>query len=154
MRQILVAFDDSASSERVTEFVNRFFGGLDVSVTAVNVARDPVMWRGYPTSPWVFHPWPYPAAGPAADAAATAGAVDETREAGERMLAATGVDADHEVVEVGGDVADTLRRVAEERGVDLIVVGSSHKGVLERLLSPSVSAELAKSAPTPVLVVH
>ena len=55
---------------------------------------------------------------------------------------------------MGGDVAETLARIAQERGADLIVVGSSHKGVLDRLLAPSVSKELARTAPVPVLVVH
>lgn len=72
----------------------------------------------------------------------------------EDVVASSGLRSAHQVVEFGGDVADTIRRVAEELDVDMIVVGSSHKNLFERLVAPSVSCDLAKAAPKPVLVVH
>jgi nucleotide-binding universal stress UspA family protein len=38
--------------------------------------------------------------------------------------------------------------------VDVLVVGSNHRSLFDRLLAPSVSTGLAKDAPCPVLVVH
>lgn len=155
MRQILVAVDESEASERVSDFVNRFFGDLDVSITAVNIGAAPLAWGPYPATPRLIYPWPYggvvpPMAVPATDEPNA----ERVRDAGERTVASSGLRASDHVVELGDDVADTLRRIASERDVDLIVVGSTHKGLLERLFSPSVSAELAKSSPRPVLVVH
>jgi nucleotide-binding universal stress UspA family protein len=40
--RILVAVDKTDGSRRAAEFVDRFFSGMDVAITAVNVARTPV----------------------------------------------------------------------------------------------------------------
>lgn len=158
MRQILVAVDESEASARVSDFVNRFFEGLDVSVIAVNVGRVPIpvaVPTGAYAAPGATFTWPYgPAAPPAGEPAAETAAAETTREKGEQAIASSGIQVDEQIVELAGDVADALRRLAAERDVDLIVVGSNHKGFLERLLSPSVSAELTDAAPRPTLVVH
>ena len=39
---MLVAIDESEASGRVSDFVNRFFGGSDVEVLALNVACGPL----------------------------------------------------------------------------------------------------------------
>src|ERR687891_239034 len=60
MKRVLVAVDETEASRRAAEFVDRFFAGMDVSITAVNVARQPVEWL--PATPYggVFAwPWPY-----------------------------------------------------------------------------------------------
>ncbi len=154
MRQILVAVDDSEASQRVGEFVNRFFGELDVSITAVNVGTVPLAWGPYPAAPGVIYPWAYAPVVPPVDPGTGSTLADTARDAAEQTVQSSGVRASDHVIELEGDVADTIRRVAEERDVDLLVVGSTHKGLFERLLSPSVSADLAKSAPRPVLIVH
>lgn len=43
------------------------------------------------------------------------------------------------MITLGGDIA-------EEREADLLVVGSNHRGVFERLLEAPVSTDLAKRA--------
>lgn len=154
MREVLVALDDSDASRRVSDFVNAFFGGLDVSITAVNIGDTPLAWGGHPAAPGAVYAWPYfPAAIPPISPAVTVPAEQAQRDA-ERLLQDSGIRADERVVEIGGDVAETLRRVASERQAELLVIGSNHKGIFERLLSPSVSKELAHAAPTPVLIVH
>ena len=155
MRQILVAVDEGAASERAAAFVNDFFAGLDVSILAVNVGSSPLVWGGYPAAPGLLYTWPYAAAVPAVTADERGELLDEARhDAADAAVQSSGLHPDETVVELGGDVAEALRRVAVERGVDLIVVGSSDKGFLERMVAPSVSKDLAKSAPAPVLVVH
>ena len=58
-------------------------------------------------------------------------------------------------LEVGlGDVAREVRRVARERGADLIVVGTRRQGPLARLLAGSVSSRVVHHADRPVLVVR
>ena len=155
MREVLVAVDESDASARVREFVNGFFGGLDVSITVVNVGTAPVAWGPYVTAPGGIGPWGYAATMPATGVAtAEIPVADQARESAEDTVESSGVRAGDHVVTLGGDVAEKLRRVAAEREVDLLVVGSNHRGIFDRLLSPSVSTGLAKRAPCPVLVVH
>lgn len=151
MRHILVAVDDSEASARVAEFVNGFFDALDVTITAMNVSRAPLP-SPYAIDPGGVFAWPYSSSTPLPIGDEHAEAI--VSEEAEDVVESSGVQAAHRVVELGGDVADTIRRVAVELDVDIIVVGSSHKTLFERLVSPSVSSDLAKAAPTPVLVVH
>jgi nucleotide-binding universal stress UspA family protein len=81
----------------------------------------------------------------------------ELAEAGEelartaRALSASGqIDKRIEV----GDVANTVCHVAEELGVDVIVVGSHGRTGLERIFLGSVSEHVVRHAPCPVLVVR
>ncbi|HEV8594799.1 MAG TPA: universal stress protein [Thermoplasmata archaeon] len=53
-----------------------------------------------------------------------------------------------------GDIAATLLREAEQRGVELIVVGSLGRGRMARLLMGSVADKLVRLAPVSVLVVR
>jgi nucleotide-binding universal stress UspA family protein len=53
-----------------------------------------------------------------------------------------------------GDVAQTVVRVAEELGVDAIVVASHGRTGLERLFLGSVSEHIVRHAHCPVLVVR
>jgi len=53
-----------------------------------------------------------------------------------------------------GEVASTILREAEQRGVDLIVVGGLGKGRMARLFLGSVADKLVRAAPVPVLVVR
>lgn len=53
-----------------------------------------------------------------------------------------------------GDVGGTVCRVAAELDVDVIVVGSHGRGAIERILLGSVSEQVVRHAPCPVLVVR
>jgi nucleotide-binding universal stress UspA family protein len=53
-----------------------------------------------------------------------------------------------------GDPGGQIIAVAETEKVDLIVVGSHHKGTLRRVLGRSVSDDVAHHAPCPVLLVR
>jgi nucleotide-binding universal stress UspA family protein len=53
-----------------------------------------------------------------------------------------------------GDVGHTVCRIAGELGVDVIVVGSHGRGGIERILLGSVSEQVVRHAPCPVLVVR
>ena len=63
-----------------------------------------------------------------------------------------GVTAD--LVPTLGAPADAIVALAEERGVDLIVVGSRHKGFFERLVEGSVNQDVLRRAGCDVLVVY
>jgi nucleotide-binding universal stress UspA family protein len=53
-----------------------------------------------------------------------------------------------------GDPGERIVAVADTQKVDLIVVGSHHKGTLRRVLGRSVSDDVAHHAPCPVLLVR
>ena len=53
-----------------------------------------------------------------------------------------------------GDVGGTVCRVAADLKVDVIVVGSHGRGAIERILLGSVSEQIVRHAPCPVLVIR
>jgi len=61
--------------------------------------------------------------------------------------------ADAEVLSSRGDPAGAICDAAEEHDVDAVVVGSHDKGVLRRLLDPSVAQAVVQGTYRPVLVV-
>lgn len=152
MPRILVAVDETEGSRRAAEFVDRFFKGMDVSITAVNVARNPS--DTVPPVPYGgVYAWPW---GPGF-AARERDAIDEAmvrEEQAHEALAARQAPADADVEVVFGEAVEAITRAADDSDADLIVVGSNDKGFLQRLLGGSVSEELAHKSPRPVLIVH
>jgi nucleotide-binding universal stress UspA family protein len=59
-----------------------------------------------------------------------------------------------EFVPSAGHPAEAIVRLARERNVDLIVVGTRRKGFFERLVEGSVNQEVLRHAPCDVLVVY
>jgi nucleotide-binding universal stress UspA family protein len=53
-----------------------------------------------------------------------------------------------------GDPAEAIVELAEQRGADLIVVGTREPGFFERVLGQSVSAAVQRQAHCDVLIVH
>ena len=155
MRHVLLAVDESEASRRAAAFVGRFFGGLDVAVTAVNVARAPIGWAS--TSPYAVLP-PVPYGGvytwPLTDADRELIDADADRAEREARAVAAGLAPPGADIDVAfGDPVEAIVRAAEEHDADIIVVGCQHKGTLQRLFGRSVSEELSREAPRPVLVV-
>jgi nucleotide-binding universal stress UspA family protein len=74
------------------------------------------------------------------------------RERVEALLREQGLQ--HEVVSSLGTPDDEIVAQAERYGADLIVVGTREPGFLQRLLTGSVSAGVARKAHCDVLVVH
>ena len=68
------------------------------------------------------------------------------------VLGQLGVDA--ELVPALGEPGHTIVELAEERGAELIVVGTREPGVVARLLGQSVSSSVARQAHCDVLIVH
>jgi nucleotide-binding universal stress UspA family protein len=59
-----------------------------------------------------------------------------------------------ELVPSVGPPAEAIVRLARERNVDLIVVGTRKKGFFERLVEGSVNQDVLRRAPCDVLVVY
>lgn len=51
-----------------------------------------------------------------------------------------------------GPPSEEILKVAQEQGVDLIITGYSCKNIIQRLFKGSVSREIEKKSPVPVLV--
>ncbi len=86
----------------------------------------------------------------AAWGAANAGAADALQ----RTVAALDTSAKVETLIENGDIGPTLCAVAEEQGIDVVVVASRGHGAIRRALLGSVSTHLVNHAPCPVIVVR
>jgi len=148
MKRILVAVDESPASRRAAQFVDGFFRGDDVSIVAVNVARVPMEWM--PAAPYGrTYAWP-------AAAVADGSVIDDAlarEEATAEAIAVEQAPRDAHVEVVFGETVEAILQAAEDESADLIVVGSTDKGFLQRLLGGSVSERLTRAAALPVLVV-
>jgi nucleotide-binding universal stress UspA family protein len=150
-KHVLIAVDGSDGARRASELAEEWFGDERLfDVTAVNVARTPLV--GVPQVPFGgVVGWPWPAATPGADPLVERAMAEEeaTAEAVAARQAPSGA-----TIEVSyGDPADAIIHAAQNLDVDLIVVGSNHRGFLERLLGRPVDERLARESPIPVLVV-
>lgn len=130
-RRILVCYDGSPESERALERAAEVASAVPSEVTVVSAA-EPI----YRQAPYTGY------ADPAEEEAHRRLLGDATtRLAGYGVTAAT----------MAPVVA--ILEAARATDADLIVVGSRHRGVVERLLLGSVSGELVVEAPSDVLVV-
>lgn len=79
---------------------------------------------------------------------------EEATVAMERTVGAIGSGVPIDKVTQSGEAGPALCRVAEEQGVDVIVVGSRGRGAIKRALLGSVSTYVTNNAPCPVVVVR
>ncbi len=149
MRRVLVAVDESEASSRAVAFVDAFFsrdGGLEL--LALAVARAPVPWVPPATAYGAVYSWPGPIGGDELQR----DVAEEVQAEAQRTVQTHRPEGAEELVALG-DPVDEIVRAAREHAVDLVVVGSGHKGVLERWFTGSVSESLVREGVVPVLVV-
>jgi nucleotide-binding universal stress UspA family protein len=91
---------------------------------------------------------PLPVDFKALDEDATAEAAPLLREAKEKL---TGLEVETRAFG-GGSPAEVMTDIAEAEEIDLIVVGSPHRGAIGRVLIGSVADDLLHGAPSPVVV--
>jgi nucleotide-binding universal stress UspA family protein len=128
VRKIVVAYDDPASVtlERAAELAESV--GAELIVTNVTAPIE------------------------SEDAAAAAPRARAKLAEARRRLARRELPV--EFVPIVGPPGEGIVRLAEERGADLIVVGTRKKGFFERLVEGSVNQEVLRRASCDVLVVH
>jgi nucleotide-binding universal stress UspA family protein len=132
MRRIIVGYDGSPSAKRaLARAADLAAPGAELTIVSVvrvlagrgGIAYDPIEQDD-----------------------TTAALAEASRELADRGLRAR-------IIQGHGDPARLIAAQAEELEADLVVVGTEHKGLLERLLLGSVSSDVVHRAPTEVLVV-
>lgn len=152
MVTVLLAVDESPESENAARRAGELFGP-GANYLAVNVAEYPVAW--YPTPMAWGGVYAFAAPYPLVEEELGASADDERREARDvAAAAATHADVRADAVGVTGDPVTAILQAADEHRADVIVVGASDKSWWQRLFEGSVSADVAKRARRPVLLVH
>ena len=135
LNTIAVGVDGSVNAQRAVRFAAELAEGTGAYVVAVHAAApgtaidDPVDGpaAAHPTLTQLLEGWCAP-------------------------LERRGLD-DHDLVVAEGDPRTALLDVAEERGADLIVVGSRGLGPVSKLVLGSVASSLIHQSPVPVTVV-
>lgn len=144
--RVLVATDGSDHAVSAAQRASELFVGADFTVLAV--ARGPDVSSLADPAAAMAAPIVT-----GADGVVRRAFVDEAHEAAERTCTAMGDPQDRIVIEAGGP-GEEICRVASEREVDVVVVGSRGFGGIRRALLGSVSDHVVRFAPCPVLVVR
>lgn len=143
--RILVAYDRGPQSGHAVEQAGRFFPGAHALM--LHVAEPPLTTA-------------VPSAAPVAASLAGAQAdleqiAHEVAEEACRAAAAAGLVAEPVEAEAAGvqGVADVIMETAEQRGAEVVILGSHRRSWLQGLLFGSVSDAVTHRATLPVLVV-
>ncbi|MBV9164662.1 MAG: universal stress protein [Solirubrobacterales bacterium] len=136
MKKIVVGYDESDAAKRALERAAQIAKAFDSELIVTSVA--PVMTSIGRS------------AGPVDPTDPPSAHVEELKHA-RAYLEGEGLQADY--VPALGHPADTIAQLAEERGADLIVLGT-HQTAIGRLLGQSVSESVAHKVDTDVLIVH
>jgi nucleotide-binding universal stress UspA family protein len=136
MRSFLVAVDGSEGSKAAVDEAIALARDLDASLTFVYVRKPPSSVLGHPYyERQLSHGLGYARQ-------AMAEAVEAAR--------AAGIESGGEIIE--GYPADEIISLADNRNVDLVIVGSRGHGALAGALLGSNSREIVQHASVPVLV--
>jgi nucleotide-binding universal stress UspA family protein len=137
MKRILVAYDDTDTARHALERAAELAKAFDSEVLVTSVAP---LLVGSPRATGPIDPTDSPAHH------------DEELQHARALLGERGVDA--ELVAAIGDPAAAIAKLADERDVDLVVVGTREPGLVERIMRHSVSAEVARRVHHDLLIVH
>jgi|SRR5690242_11131916 len=136
MNKFLVAIDGSEGSRAAIDEALELAGQVGAEVTFAFVRRPPSSLLGYPYYERLL-----------STELATA---RTTLAAAERRAGEAGIDSVSTVLE--GDPVDEILSAADNRGVDMIVMGSRGRGAFAGALLGSVSSAVVQHANVPVLV--
>jgi nucleotide-binding universal stress UspA family protein len=137
VKNIVLGFDDTEASQRALERAAQLAKAFDSELTVTSVARvEMSIGRSGgpvdPTDPVSKH--------------------EEELASARKYLEGEGIQAAYQPAV--GDPADAIVDLAQERGADLIIVGTRDPSLAQRLLGQSVSESVAHKAHRDVLIVH
>lgn len=137
MNRIVLGYDDTEPSRRALERAAQLTKAFDAELIVTSVAP-------------VLHSIGR-SIGPVDPADPPSKHVEELAHARE-LLEREGVEAEYQAAV--GEPADAIVELAEERGADLIVLGTREPNFLERVLGHSVSGAVSHKAHCDVMIVH
>lgn len=140
-KTVAVGIDGSETSTKAAEVATEIARTWKAKLLIVTVVRTPEGWWGIGGAP----------PSPEALSAALVEGYEEVLTQTEEALALDGVD--YETIQELGDPSSKLIEVAEDRAVDLIVIGRRGAGLAERIMLGSVADQLCHHSPVPVMVV-
>jgi nucleotide-binding universal stress UspA family protein len=140
--KILVAYDGSTHADRMLQGLVERLGWFSEEATL--------------TVAYVHVPVPYPGALAAVGEDATQRYYDEVCDAvlGQARALLDGRGIRYEVLPRVGDPASTLVDLAQQRGYDLIAMGTHGRGALMGMLMGSVATHILAMTRLPVLLLH
>lgn len=149
---VLIAVDGTESAWDAVRFAAGFLSSTDeVAVINVTSALEPAVIPAGGLGAYASTGYAIPAAlrDPAGDDERSHGVAEAMAHDAAAALGTT-----ETVVETGG-VVDRICTIAEQSGVDLIVVGTRDPGLFDRIMTGgSISREIVDRAPCSVLVVR
>jgi nucleotide-binding universal stress UspA family protein len=137
MKKIVLGYDESDAAKRALERAAQVAKAFDSELIVTSVA---------PAMTSIGR-----SAGPVDPTDPPSAHIEELKHA-QTYLEGEGLTADY--VPALGRPADTIAQLAEERGADLIVVGTHERNAIARLLGQSVSDAVAHKVHCDVLIVH
>ena len=145
MKTIVASFDESEPAERALRRAADIAEAFDAMLVVAAVAVPPVPGAGVALLPGTSERL-------AEAATEELNLADQHLEQARRLLEDRGVRTEY--VSLAGAPADRILELAEQRRADLIVVGVTELGFLERLLEGSVTDDVAHGTRRDVLIVH
>lgn len=143
MTKVLIAVDETPESVAAARAAHGLFGDTGVEYLVASIGEPPSLVSALDPmgiSPVAVHRIAPPSKERFRAIAAEAAAAADL--------------ADAEVVAEIGPPGPRLSKLAQDLGVDVLVIGDHERGFLSRLLEPSVKSYLVDHAPCPVLVVR
>ena len=129
--KILLAYDGGEPAHKALDLTAELAKKFDATVAVVSVV--PVHPGRVPIDPWD-------------DTPVHASQLAEAK----KLLLEYGIEP--ALIEQAGDPAQTIERIAQDGGYDMVVVGSRHLGAVSRVLQGSVSEHIATHAPATVVI--
>jgi nucleotide-binding universal stress UspA family protein len=145
LNKILVAHDFSEPANRALAFAADLASQVGTTLEVLHVHPD--VYDGHGT-PALGTPWPTPGQ----EERYMRFLHEEVVRVMRGLLGERAELVKHHVVR--GDPVKRIPAVAAEVGADLICIGSTGKGAVERVLLGSVSQLIVRTSPIPVLTVH
>jgi nucleotide-binding universal stress UspA family protein len=145
LKTILVAFDFSEASARTLDYAHQLARATGAALQLVHVHPELYDGRG---NPELGLPWP----SPGQEERYLRFLEQEIAAALDKQLGPAAAAVKIHVAH--GEPVKRLLEKAGELGADLVCVGSTGKGAVQRVLLGSVSQSILRSSPLPVLVVH
>ena len=143
MLNVLIAVDGSPTSQKALDFARELLAWRKTSITLLHVIPQHMVYsKGGAAAAEVYDM--------DQEKVASQSLLDDSA----RYLANGGVGPQIDSRIIGGDPADLILSVAEDKDIDLIIVGSRGLNATQRLLIGSVSTKVATHAHCAVLVAH